>query len=371
MRTALARGALSAVSAVSAWSALLILASLSPLWSVLSLSAHAATLGSKLAATPAATPAATGRSDAGPGEAEGWRMLARAHQAAQSLSYSGTYVHQRGPEVRTLRISHQRSGGKVLEKHENLDGPRSETVRRGEHVMTYLPQQRRILIHDRDPGPTFPGVRAVDARQLSTHYRLRWLGEERVAGRAASAWALEPRDALRYGYRFWADNASGLLLRAQTLSERADVVEQAAFSQLRIGALPPARLAASVRDTQGWRTEDAHARPAPPAAVAAWRAGWLPPGFGAAGSQLRRFASTSSVGEREVLQLLYSDGLAGLSVFIEPWSAERSAQPLQLGAVNMVGKRHGKFWLTIVGEVPMLAVRQVADAIEFSEKAHK
>lgn len=318
-------------------------------------------------------PVARAQAQAASSEAEGLRMLARAHDAAQSLSYSGTYVHQRGPEVRSLRIAHQRTANGTLEKIESLDGLPTETVRRGERVMTYLPQQRRILIQDREPGPAFPGLRALDAKRLTAHYRLRWLGDEQVAGRHASAWALEPRDALRYGYRFWADRASGLLLRAQTISEKAEVVEQAAFSQLATGALPAARFSASARDTRGWRTEEASGRPASAAMVAAWHAGWLPPGFEPVGAWVRKLGPAAHRGdaERDVLQLLYSDGLAGLSVFIEPWSAERSARPLQLGALNMVGKRHGKFSLTIVGEVPMLAVRQVADAIEFEHNARR
>ena len=309
----------------------------------------------------------------GSNEADGLRMLARAHSAAQSLSYSGTYVHQRGGDVRSLRIAHQRTTSGTLEKLESLDGPPSETVRRGERLVTYLPQQRRILIQDRESGLAFPGVRALDAQRLSEHYQLRWLGDEQVAGRPSSAWALEPRDGLRYGYRFWADKASGLLLRAQTISEKAEVVEQVAFSQLTPGPLPASRLTTGVRDTRGWRTEDASGRPADAATVAAWRVGWLPPGFEPVGAWGRKLAPVAhrGDGEREVLQLLYSDGLAGLSIFIEPWTVERSTRPLQLGALNMVGKRHGKFWLTIIGEVPMLAVRQIADAIELKENARR
>ena len=312
--------------------------------------------------------AATGTS-----EADGLRLLARAHEAAQSLSYNGTYVHQRGREVNSLRIAHQRAAGLTLEKLESLDGPPYETVRRGERLLTYLPQQRRLLVRDHEPGPAFPGLRPLDARRLGAHYRLRWLGNEPVAGRPSSTWALEPRDTLRYGYRFWFDKASGLLLRAQTVNEQAEVVEQAAFSQLATGTLPASRLEARTRDTRGWRTEDASGRPASTAEAAAWHAGWLPPGFAPVGAWVRRLtplAQRSDAG-REVLQLLYSDGLAGLSVFVEPWSAERSAQPLQLGAVNMVGKRLGKFSLTIVGDVPLPAVRQIAEAIEFNDKARR
>ncbi len=329
-----------------------------------------AVVAMSMAVSPVLAAAATATTNA---EADGLRMLARAHDAAQSLSYSGTYVHQRGPEVRSLRIAHKRAASGAFEKLESLDGPPSETVRRGDRLLTYLPQQRRILVRDREPGPSFPGLRTLDAQRLGTHYRLLWLGDEQVAGRPSSAWALEPRDGLRYGYRFWADKASGLLLRAQTISEKAEVVEQVAFSQLATGPLPASKLNASQRDVRGWRTEDVSGRPASLSETAAWQARWLPPGFEPAGAWVRKMASAGHRGdpEREVLQLLYSDGLAGLSIFIEPWTAERSARPLQVGALNMVGKRHGKFWLTIVGDVPMLAVRQIADAIELKEKAHK
>ncbi len=303
-------------------------------------------------------------------DADALRMLVRASEAAQSIAYRGTYVHQRGNDVATLRVTHQRQGTLTLEKRERLDGSPVETVRRGEQVLSYLPQQRLVRMQGREQGPAFPGLQLPDRARLNAHYRLRWLGDDQVAGRAASACELEPRDALRYGYRFWIDKATGLLLRVQTISEKSEVIEQAAFTQLSVGAMPLAQLKASVRDTRGWQVDDASGR-----AVHAhgWQARWLPAGFSYQGAWLRSVpvAGARDGERREVLQLLYSDGLAGVSVFIEPWSAERSIRPLRLGALNMVGKRHGKFWLTIVGEIPMVAIRQVADAIEFTEAARK
>jgi sigma-E factor negative regulatory protein RseB len=52
-------------------------------------------------------------------------------------------------------------------------------------------------------------------------------------------------------------------------------------------------------------------------------------------------------------------------VFIEPGSQSRTEGSLQQGAMNVVGKRQGEFWLTIVGEVPSTAIRQVANSIEY------
>lgn len=289
-------------------------------------------------------------------------LLERAQQAARKLDYSGVYVQQRGHEVSSTRIVHLHDGKFAQERLQRLDGPPSETLRRGEELTTYLPQQKRLLIESRGVQPGFPGLVTLRREQLETHYTFRRFVGDRVAGRASHAIALDPRDAYHYGYRFWSDASSGLLLRAQTVSENGDVVEQVAFTELKVGGIPPSLLRPEVGDTRGWRTDRVAAHTVD---LSAWRVRWLPGGFEKVTSVNRTIGMPGA--EREVAQLLYSDGLAGLSVFIELWTPSRSASPLQFGALNMVGKRHGKFWLTIVGEVPMAAIRRVADAIEFAE----
>jgi sigma-E factor negative regulatory protein RseB len=72
--------------------------------------------------------------------------------------------------------------------------------------------------------------------------------------------------------------------------------------------------------------------------------------------------------QREVLQLVFSDGMAAISVFIEPGSQSRTEGSMQQGALNIIGKRQGDYWITIVGEVPPAAIRQVANSIEFKPK---
>ena len=79
-------------------------------------------------------------------------------------------------------------------------------------------------------------------------------------------------------------------------------------------------------------------------------------------------ASSAQTARREVIQIVYSDGLAAISVFVEPGTQSRTEGSLQQGAMNIVGKRQGDFWLTIVGEVPLAAITQVASSIEFKSK---
>lgn len=289
-------------------------------------------------------------------------LLERARLAAERLDYTGVFVRQRGDEVSSARITHARNGKPVQERLENLDGEAAETLRSGRELTTYLPRQKRLVIESRSQVSGFPAMAAPDREQLARHYTARSFPADRVAGRAATAIALDPRDPYHFGYRFWIDAASGLLLRAQRMNEDGEVVEQVAFTQLTIGRQPPSRLKPAITDTRGWQVDNLVGRPID---LSRWKVRWVPGGFRRIAEVARTLESDS--GKRDVAQILYSDGLAGLSIFIEPWRAERSASPLQFGALNMVGKRHGKFWLTIVGEVPMASIRQVADSVEFAE----
>jgi sigma-E factor negative regulatory protein RseB len=293
-----------------------------------------------------------------------WRRVERAREAAERLDYTGILLNQQGPSLHTSRIIHKHQAKEALERIEMLDGPPNEIVRRGEEIIWYLPRERRVILDRQVGARSFPGLAQLSNAQLADHYRFRLLENDRVAGRDTTVMQLQPIDNLRYGYRFWFDESSGLLLRAQSISERGDVVAQIGFSEVSIGSLPASRSRERVISTHGWQTDIAISGPAD---VSGWTF-LLPSGFSRLAAQRRVIAAKQSgIGEaRDVVQIVCSDGLASISIFIEPWSAARSLNPVREGAVNMVGKRIGKFWLNIVGEVPMVAIRQVADTLEFS-----
>lgn len=290
--------------------------------------------------------------------------LYQSQGAARKLSYSGIFLYQQGTQIRTSRITHLPTATSVMEKLEILDGPYQETLRTHDETVHYLPAERRMVIARHGNERSFPDVLPADPREILRYYTPRFIGSDRVTGRDAEGIALDPRDGLRYGYRFWMDRDSGLLLRAQTLSEKGEIIEQIAFTHLYLGKIRPLQLKTRYTDTRGWRIEDT--------ALAAnyasgWRAGWLPGGFKTVRSVKHLLGEAGHSGnQKAVVQLAFSDGLAGISVFIEPWSPQHEGLPLQQGSLNMLGKRHGKFWLTIVGEVPLVSIRQIADALEFT-----
>lgn len=313
-----------------------------------------------------AVPAAAEVAEAEARNARGW--LKKIQAAAQQLNYSGTFVYQQGTEMRTSRITHVQDAKGELEKLEILDGRPREYIRKGDEVVCYVPETKTLVIEKRVANDVFPAILAAESDELGELYEIRSAELGRVAGRESQAILLEPRDKLRYGYKLWADRTSGLLLRAQTLNEKGETVEQIAFTQISIGDADRSKLKPSFPNTEGWRVENALMSHV---SLSGWTVKALPPGFRKV-REIKRLVSDASAGgqpiQREVSQIVFSDGLAAISVFIEPGSQSRTEGSMQQGAVNIVGKRQGDYWLTIVGEVPPAAIRQVANSIEFKSR---
>lgn len=304
-------------------------------------------------------------------DAQSW--LKRIQSAAQKLNYSGTFVYQQANQMRTSRISHVVEGKNEIERLEILDGKPREYIRNNEEITCYVPETKTILVEKRVMQDVFPAILAANPSDLEDHYHLKKGEVGRVAGFDCQAVVLEPKDRLRYGYKLWAEKSTGLLLHAQTLNEKNEVVEQIAFTQISIGNIDRNRVKPSFTNTSGWRVESAVMSQVN---LSGWTVKAIPAGFKKIREMKRLVSdapapSTQQNGQtspREVSQIVYSDGLAAISVFIEPGTQSRTEGSMQQGAMNIVGKRHGDFWLTIVGEVPSAAIKQVANSIEFKTK---
>lgn len=306
-------------------------------------------------------------------EREAQRWLRKIPHAAQTLNYLGTFIYQQGSRSRTSRITHVVQGKNSLEKLEVLDGKPREYVRKNEEIVYYAPDEKAVLVEQRVMRDGFPAILAGNVSDLEAYYEVRLGGMSRMAGYDCQVLELEPRDKFRYGYRLWIEKSSGLLLQIQTVAE-GRVLEQIGFTQLALGNISPHLVRPSFADVSNWRVEKSKLQHVE---VPDLSLGFLPPGFKKTAAVKRYLTQTGAdtVGTgatsaaREVVQLVFSDGLAAISVFIEPGSHSGTEGSIQQGAVNLIGKRLGDFWLTIVGEVPVAAVKQVANSVEF--KSHK
>jgi sigma-E factor negative regulatory protein RseB len=311
-------------------------------------------------------------------DAQSW--LKRIQSAAQKLNYAGTFVYQQGVQIRTSRIAHLLDGKNEIEKLEILDGKPREYIRSNEEIVCYVPEAKTLLVEKRVTHDVFPAILAANPSDLAEFYNVKKGELGRVAGQDAQIIVLEPRDNLRYGYQLWAEKSTGLLLRAQTLNEKGEVVEQITFTQIAIGNIEKNRVKPSFQNTTGWRTENTVMSQA---SLSGWTVKSVPPGFKKirevkrmvldtavtnAASSASMHTAAQSHQQRELSQIVFSDGLAAISVFIEPGTQSRTEGSMQQGAMNIIGKRQGDFWLTIVGEVPFAAIKQVANSVEFKPK---
>jgi sigma-E factor negative regulatory protein RseB len=205
----------------------------------------------------------------------------------------------------------------------------------------------------------FPALIPERIMALARHYDISLGGTQRIAGYDCQTVALTPKDNLRYGYRLYADVGSGMLLRAVTLDPEGNEVEKFSFTQLTLGNVTRSMVKPR-HAVRAWRVEDAEAEPA---RLAGWGLAAELPGFRKVTELKRRLGESRPVG-----QMVYSDGLAAVSVFIEPLEGRRdpvSTGLSRMGAIHIYTREVANHVVTVVGEAPALSVQRIADSVEF------
>jgi sigma-E factor negative regulatory protein RseB len=284
--------------------------------------------------------------------------LRKIHEATQRLSYTGTFVYQNGGRSETSRITRFVDPSGDIEKLEVMDGVPREIVRTKDTVRCYLPDSRVVKV-DRRAERSFPALVPERITALARHYDIS-LGEtHRIAGFECQAVVLTPKDSLRYGYKLYADVNSGMLLRAVTVDPAGNNVEQFTFTQLSLGHVTR-DMVKPRHAVRQWRIEDAEAAPT---RLSGWGLTSELPGFRKVTELKRRLGESRPVG-----QMVYSDGLAAVSVFIEPLEARRDPVRTGLasmGAIHIYTREVANHMVTVVGEAPAVSVQRIADAVEF------
>lgn len=295
-------------------------------------------------------------------DAAAW--LQKIYQASVKLSYSGTFVYRQGQQSESSHIVRLIDGTGDTEKLEALDGMRREVVRKGDEVKCYLPDSMTVKVDRRSDHLSFPSLLPAQISGLSGQYVFSKGETTRIAGFDCQAIILKPKDNLRYGYKLWADIRTGMLLKARIFNEKDEAVEEFAFTQLTIGGkISPKELRPSF-DSHGkeWRIVNARVEPAN-LAEAGWTLRPDIPGFRKV-VEVRRQLRES----QKVAQVVYSDGLAAVSVFIEPM--ETHHDPVRtglsnMGAVNIYTRALANHVVTVVGEAPPVTVRRIANSVEY------
>lgn len=287
--------------------------------------------------------------------------------AAHQTDYSGIFVYQYGHRVETSRITHVVDRNGEHERLEGLDGARREIVRHNDQVWCYL-GDRMVKVDERRGGRKFPAILPEQLSLMNENYLIRQTEEGRVAGFHAHAVIFQPKDLLRYTHRMWAHSDSGLLLKAEVLDKYGHVVEQYAFTQLTIGGnIDRSWIVADKPDPILFSHKSHHGnlpKIEAPANLSGWQVDALPSGFKKI-TEVRRPLRGKNA---PAIQMVFSDGLASISVFIEAVDNDQDGHTglSSQGAMQVYSKVAGDYLLTVVGEVPPRTVMQVADSIRHS-----
>ena len=292
---------------------------------------------------------------------EALALLTRINQATHKLSYTGTFVYQQGNRTEISRISRIADATGGMEKLEVLDGVPREVVRTRDGVRCYLPASQTVKVERVASHRDFPAILPDQLGDLQQYYVASRGEPARIAGFDCVSVLLTPRDDLRYGYVLWADANTGMLMRARTVNDKGETLEQFTFTHLQIGPVARDKVR-SKHAGRNWRIEEGAATP-----VNLSEAGWLVnpdlPGFRKIDEVRRKLRESQMVG-----QVVYSDGLAAISIFIEPLAEGRGTMRTgmsNLGAIHIYTREVENHLVTVVGETPAASVRRIADRIEY------
>ena len=288
--------------------------------------------------------------------------LERVSHAAKQRNYSGIFVVQSGGRIVTSTIDHYVTQGSTLEKVETLDGERRILLCQNERTRTILPAEQLVVVENHHADFSFPRVLKTPRAELSALYSMQHEGQERCAGYVCDVTRITPRDDLRYGYRLWTEQTSDLLVKAQTLDDRGNVLDQVAFTQLNLNPKPnPDIVAQALRGTGGYQVEHMLAIPTTSRAQ-----GWVlskpPPGFKSVGIYQRRLLLRDK--PVEVTQWIFSDGLASVSLFGGSTAdTQQQGATLHMGETNALLDRKGAWSVIAIGAVPTKTLRLFANSI--------
>ena len=304
-----------------------------------------------------------GASNAAENQEETFALLQRMAHAAHKLNYSGNFVYQFGNNVETSRITHLKDARGEYEKLMMLDGNRRQVFRNNDEVYCFLSDNKTVMVAKRRLKRSFPALLPTQLQDINEHYDVNLGGQERIADRDSQLIILLPKDAYRYGLRLWSDIQTGLLLKASTWNEQKEIVDQFFFSDIKIGGPIDRKEVKPILDGKKLVRSVGESNEQAIPVDAGWVIAAPPPGF----KRMMGMKRVLPGAHMPVNHVVFSDGLAAVSVFIEPISDKTVPGLSSQGAVHIYTRIASDHQITVLGEVPKATVMQIGDAVSFKK----
>ena len=305
---------------------------------------------------------------------DAWLALQKAAFAARELNYQGIFVYQNGKQMRSVQITHMNNAGQELTRNMILDNqtiagkapskqPR-EVFSQGSDIVIFHPKNDKVIIEKRRGQNLFPAMLPVNLNSLKTSYTAKIGVLDYIAGRQAQIIELIPKDSYRYGYKIWTDTEFGLLVKMTLQNEKSETLEQITFQELSmLNSHDLNWYQPSIDLSKKYEMEDAtllnrvHTN---------WIVAELPPGY----VKVDHIEFVVNGKTAPVNQMIFSDGIASVSLFIEPiLKGQRSKMGHHLiGSTHICANVVEGYQVMVVGEVPLATVQQIAKAVSFKKQ---
>ena len=286
-------------------------------------------------------------------------LLDRMNHVVEVIDYEGTVLRRSNGDSETLRIVRKVIDGVINEKLVSQEGNGLEIIRVGNEVHCILPDQQTVLIEEwANQSTLFPALPSSEIR-YGAEYDVSILREDRIAGRQAIVLAVRPHDRFRYTHRIWLDEATAFPLKTEMASIDGEIIEEIKFAEISIGhgvskeSLAPSMSLGDFR----WFTKSASDKSAD--VETTWQSTDLPSGFRAISTKTEILPGADA----PVTHIVYSDGLATVSVFIARDHESTIAEKSRVGVSNTYTVRRGDYQITAVGEVPAATVERIATSM--------
>lgn len=296
---------------------------------------------------------------AGASSEKAMQWIQKMSMAMQELSYKGQFVYLQNNQLESMSIKHVKDAQGIRERLISLNGEAREILKDNNNLTCVWPSSQQVVVDQSNQSSTSPIWIPDDVERLSKFYTFSLAGVDRVADHSAIIISIIPKDKYRYGMKVWVDDNNGLLLQSKLFDERGKTKEQIMFTSLSLmhyddkvsfTAVPQIHNGyALIRSHNGQQRSQLQAD-------AKWQLATLPRGFWIESSFRKQMPQSTHYTQQMVL----TDGMASVSVFIERTSGESLTGESSMGAVNAFGARFNEYTVTAIGEVPAVTVKTLA-----------
>ena len=303
-----------------------------------------------------------------PGDDQVYRWLERMDAAMSQMNYQGTFVYVRGNDVASMRITHVVDERGLHERLVSVSGTPREVIRDAKGVSWFAGENHTILANSAATRTFFPELPLGDQQQAALSYDFRLANNERIAGHATRRVDIVPKDRYRYGYSLWLELQSNLLLQWELTGREGETLAKLMFTELKMGS--EVDLAELRRASAGDAAKAAKAAKAPAmdgnnnvSELPVWRPARLPSGFRLTSHRRQNLQQGAPFDH-----LVYSDGIATVSVYIEAAVPNSELKPglSKLGTTHVYTRKLDGEFITVLGDVPSATVKLMAESLQSS-----